>query len=1179
MIFDLSLTLKAGKLQNDHKNQSLSLKFSGNSDIQLFCIQLKESFDKQNTGFFNRMIGTIYADTLGDIRIDNAGMIFMNQSLSSTSFHNISSRLPACLLDSINALITEKDFLSQCSFFIWFEAKLQNLHFLNNLIKIGYAENKDFLFLTWLSKKEGSENTSTDIYTKYFYAQLPDIMLFHIFKFIRPCLKVLLEPNIDYYAIWGQINLTINNTSLSFSGDLEFYNTGYNASLQCNLLQKAFVPLETMDVKLNLEQVNLKIKHLYKTFSKDSVSEYYLSATIEIAGITTNGELHFQDERITSASIQLDTGDISLSDIWNWLFPSIVWDKEVFDLAFKQGSYLKYKSLTNNDGSKTTTYQIALKTNIILIKPFNLSGKLDLTEKKLTASMEFSNPIDFGFLVFENSNILNTTTDSSKEPEFSFSFSKSDKAEHREMNIFGKISFLDQTILDGSAQYITEKNKWMLKATLPAPDILKDILGQKITILYSSETGFSLSAPGIDSFENDAFNFVDEFEKYLKVEKNGCKKLNFQKNRKKLKVQYKTEILNSTDINQKQCKNSCCFTISGKLSVCKENGQEILKQDILPGISIELKKGTTAEEIFSQFEDVVSSILDSFLHILFTTDIDTLKEILLILVGDEIKEYAQNLLCRKLIKNDTFEKLTSEKPGGSSSSSGGRGEFSGSMAAEGGAAFGAGQLFSDAGFAFAGAVLIFLFPGGDSSDSPEKDKPLPCPEFYGKIENGQLYIEIEDLKYAEKYEIDLFWEVENYRYDKTYEYDRKTPFPEISLIAIPVLGKLYLAVRAIHQNEELSSDWSEGNYLTDVTAEQLIQWAWNADLCLRDCFLMLKQHGVDLSKDTTMLSVTNVYGQPDSKDTIAKRHYNSGDDIEQCYTHLNRTYPNLSTKELIQCLWMAGYHDDQIRLTVYKYRHIIKEKEINEIFLFLFHEKKGVFMTMNEKLSFLINMRQTKGLSPEQWRGEIAEIYANYDPIELAKILKNVLNFDAKEIADSLKNIDVQYKAITVGGILLHNEIYPDTSRENMLAILKETFPDENIEKAIQILYPTTIRVLASIPWNDTGIIIEQDEYVQIEYLSGRWSVNPQWGFCSADGNRSLIAKPGYLLPGESEGCLVAKIESSSNIIRKIGLKEALPKADGRLYLGANDDINAQYGVGYKDNFGEIQVVVRKKLR
>lgn len=555
----------------------------------------------------------------------------------------------------------------------------------------------------------------------------------------------------------------------------------------------------------------------------------------------------------------------------------------------------------------------------------------------------------------------------------------------------------------------------MLKSTLPAPEILKDILGQKITILYSSETGFSLSAPGIDSFENDAFNFVDEFEKYLKVEKNGCKKLNFQKNRKKLKVQYKTEILNSTDINQKQYKNSCCFTISGKLSVCKEN--------------------------------------------------------------------------------------------------------------------------------------------------------------------GQLYIEIEDLKYAEKYEIDLIWEVGNSRYDKTYEYDQKTPFPEISLITIPVLGKLYLAVRAIHQNKELSSDWSEGNYLTDVTAAQLIQWAWNADLCLRDCFLMLKQHGVDLSKDTTMLSVTKVYGQPDSKYTIAKRHCNAGDDIEQCYAHLNRAYPNLSTLELIQCLWKAGYHDDQIRLTIYKHRHMIREKEINEIFLFLFHEEKGTFMTMNEKLSFLINMRQTKGLSSEQWQAEIAEIYANYDPIELAKTLKDVLNFDAKEIADSLKNIDVQYKAITVGGILLHDEIYPDTSRENMTATLEETFSDENIEKAIQILYPTTIRVLASIPWNDTGITIEQDEYVEIEYLSGRWSVNPQWGTCNADGNRSYIAKPGYLLPGGSEGCLVAKIESSSNTIRKIGLKFSLPKVEGRLYLGANDDINALYGVGYKDNAGEIQVVVKKKLR
>lgn len=42
-----------------------------------------------------------------------------------------------------------------------------------------------------------------------------------------------------------------------------------------------------------------------------------------------------------------------------------------------------------------------------------------------------------------------------------------------------------------------------------------------------------------------------------------------------------------------------------------------------------------------------------------------------------------------------------------------------------------------------------------------------------------------------------------------------------------------------------------------------------------------------------MLSVTKVYGQPDSKDTIAKRHYNDGDDIEQCYAHLNRASSNV----------------------------------------------------------------------------------------------------------------------------------------------------------------------------------------------------------------------------------------------------------------------------------------------
>lgn len=230
---------------------------------------------------------------------------------------------------------------------------------------------------------------------------------------------------------------------------------------------------------------------------------------------------------------------------------------------------------------------------------------------------------------------------------------------------------------------------------------------------------------------------------------------------------------------------------------------------------------------------------------------------------------------------------------------------------------------------------------------------------------------------------------------------------------------------------------------------------------------------------------------------------------------------------------------------------------------------------MKEKVSFLTTMWKSQGISEDEWIAAMAEIYARYDPIELAKVLKEEMNFNAYDIAKALKGIEVQYKAITVGGILLNVSIYPNTSREDMLFILKEVFPEENLSKAIQLLYPVTIEVSAAKLWNDTGIFIEADELVEVEYLSGSWSVNPQWGICGPEGNPKFIAKRFYLLPGAPEGCLVAKIGENSENIIKIGRAAMIPQSEGHLYLGANDDEKALYGAGYRDNHGAIQVVVK----
>lgn len=234
-------------------------------------------------------------------------------------------------------------------------------------------------------------------------------------------------------------------------------------------------------------------------------------------------------------------------------------------------------------------------------------------------------------------------------------------------------------------------------------------------------------------------------------------------------------------------------------------------------------------------------------------------------------------------------------------------------------------------------------------------------------------------------------------------------------------------------------------------------------------------------------------------------------------------------------------------------------------------------MNIRLELEKIMEAYSTRIISTEAWQTSIAELLKSYAPLEIAIILKEIYHMDAEGIACAMHKISGEYPAVTVGAILLNERIYPKTTKEEMQQILTKAFPQEDISKAVQILYPAYVTVDARTCWYDTGVDVDSDELLTVTYKGGLWNINPSQPSCDGDGIR-IIAKPGYALPGRNEGCLVGRIENGN--AEYIGNHSTfLGPRKGRLYLTANDDLYQRYGAGYKDNSGSIQVEIKKELR
>lgn len=120
---------------------------------------------------------------------------------------------------------------------------------------------------------------------------------------------------------------------------------------------------------------------------------------------------------------------------------------------------------------------------------------------------------------------------------------------------------------------------------------------------------------------------------------------------------------------------------------------------------------------------------------------------------------------------------------------------------------------------------------------------------------------------------------------------------------------------------------------------------------------------------------------------------------------------------------------------------------------------------------------------------------------------------------------------------------------------------------SIHTLSDTDMEVFAAKKWQKTGISISKNEKVIVTRKSGTWCINPQMGYCDANGI-SQIGKEGYTLKGAREGALIGRVGSAVFCIGNTG--ETPQGAEGELELCANDDMDGRYGKGFADNSGSI---------
>lgn len=914
MIVHISATLRAGKLIKGNHEWPVSMGFQGNTDIHSFYLHLQQDNVLLND-ILQDILDSDDTDIMPNCTLDDMGIFYVDKPENEQSMEQLINKIDTSTGTAIIQLLHDNPFTNSKNVHhdyicMWMSASLCNLKVLDGLLKIGYSGGNRLIILALLYKGENN------FLQKGFYAKLPGIYLLNLFYFQNVKLKYLIaSPNSKILKIEGGLSIKLQEHTLDFFGDIVMDNDGYDAELgtvgKCDVLE----PFTGIVDSLIFQQIIFHIRHTYQ----DNNSEYFLKGSVILAGVHTTGQIYFQGNELHLAVVTLNT-DFSLAKLWSHFFPHYAWNENDFNIIFLAGSELYYCSPKGKDTGYRVSdkyYEqgcvITLSTELTLINTLALEGKLYIKENCISASLSSKTAIDLSILKIEG---ITKNGIQNSGPELAFSLLKNENGRNSQIEINGKIILFQKEITEGEIQYIKDKTSWEIRANLTLPDSLKNIFIRKFTLVYSSLNGFHIETKDEFLFSNEALNFVKILNDFTDKARNKCNAITIDRD-DKINLKF--------HLQPKICGSFCTHTRSGEITATNTNGWEITlglcgSVDIMGKdgqILVQRTFGSTGNKTINNetsfddfpdlFIDILTNTLNSVIDALFEDDsFDDMKKILLYLLGSKVLEYADDFICRRLMDETKRTKLSHDVC--SSNSLGGGTALGASLfAAAGGSAFDGGELFAALAAGFAGILLMILIQTTKTDDS-EEEKKLNIPEFKGMVEGASLTVSIEEIKNAIGYEIDIIW-ITDKRRDKFITYKPSENPHELSLLDIPVYGNVYIAIRAIHAKQELSSDWSEANLLTDISASMLITWAKNSGYCLQCCRNMLINHGVIINNIINKLLI-QTYAILITPTEIAQKHFNENDTVEHCLEHLKNAYPRITQEELLLITEKVGYKEN-----------------------------------------------------------------------------------------------------------------------------------------------------------------------------------------------------------------------------------------------------------------------------
>lgn len=667
MKFTINTKLKADGFFGGAVNWPMDCKIS---IIQNEYILLK--FDLVEEGLdliqvLNQMFHTDWKE--GALIASRIEFVMLAQLSSKSEVRKLKELYPELVKEKLPDVIQSLASSTTPSLCLWCLLQMNQIELFDHFIEIGYSDEKELNHLsviTYISNEQVEGKSYKDI---RFEADLPDVMLFHMLSFTQVKIAFLMGEEKKFW-LSGAIILHLFDEDYTFAGALEVNDTSCRAAMTIKS-GKSDIPklFDGNMTGISFEEgIQLYINHTWK--SKEKANNTIETSTTDTDRNTTticivgsvpigqaklNGCIYLIDQKpeLVTASLDQNSGALSISSLVKLCNPKIPWPEEYIDLTIYEGSEIYYLTEKNSSSRKRMDGSLYLpgfhayvKMCLRLFTDFYMTGILSIQEKGVEAALLLTEK-EIDFIVCQFGPAKN-------ENGILFLFSTID--EEKKFGLKCSVSIFHKKIGDlmiACAKYKPTKaanSEVQLKAEVDMtefiqevfqpylPDDLKVVLGMS----YSKTAGFQLT-------NWPKLNIPDELKQLLKElqevisnkSKDTCSMIWDIFEKSKLEVAY--DVLPEL----KQVENDFAFALSLTLDF-RILGIELKKVTYEDLLSIPVKPDFNFSDLPALILETIKNSMDSIISNVLSKP-EVISLLVAYSVGGKAKQYAASLLCKKIV--------------------------------------------------------------------------------------------------------------------------------------------------------------------------------------------------------------------------------------------------------------------------------------------------------------------------------------------------------------------------------------------------------------------------------------------------------------------------------------------------------------------------------------------------